>query len=147
MSLIWKDRSAQSLGYIMITIVLSIGKTRSFSWNISFSLRVMWNNLLKDFQYLPLVKCCHPLLTVGVIAVSHLRPQLVTDATHFAWIGLLNHQKLIFLDWGLRKNPNSRWRRFISRRWPSVLLFSLGTFIKTFKVWLLVLCLWRATYH
>ncbi|KAK2149395.1 hypothetical protein LSH36_454g03037 [Paralvinella palmiformis] len=45
---------------------------------------------------------------VGVIAVSHLRPQLVTDATHFAWIGLLNHQKLIFLDWGLRKNPNSR---------------------------------------
>ena len=29
------------------------------------------------------------MLTVGAIAVSNPRPQLVTDATHFAWIGLL----------------------------------------------------------
>ena len=34
------------------------------------------------------MKRCHPLLTVGVIAVSNPRPQLVTDATHFAWLCL-----------------------------------------------------------
>jgi len=58
------------------------------SWNTSLSLRVIWNNLLKDFQYLPSVKSCHPLLTVGAIAVSNPTPQFVTDAMHFAWIGL-----------------------------------------------------------
>jgi len=29
------------------------------------------------------------MLTVGTIAVSNPRPQLITDAMHFAWIGLL----------------------------------------------------------
>jgi len=65
------------------------GKTQSFNWNTSLSLRVIWNNLLKDFQYLSLVKSCHTLLTVGIIVLSNPRPQLVTDATHFAWIGPL----------------------------------------------------------
>jgi len=45
--------------------------------------------LLKDFQYLSLVKIRHPILIVGTIAVSNRRPQLVTDATHFPWSGLL----------------------------------------------------------
>jgi len=66
--------------------VKSFWKTQSFSWNTSLSLRVIWNNLLKDFQYLLLVKSCHPLLLT--VAVSNPTPQLVTDATHFAWIGL-----------------------------------------------------------
>jgi len=66
-SFIWKDPFAQS-----------------FSWNTSLSLSVILNNLLKDFQYLPLVKSCHPILT----AVSNPKPHLVTDAMHFSWIGL-----------------------------------------------------------
>ena len=59
----------------------SIGKTQSFNWNTSLNLSVIWNNLLKDFQYLPVVKSCHPLLPVGAITVSNPRRQLVTDAT------------------------------------------------------------------
>jgi len=43
----------------------------------------------QDFKYLLLVKRCRPLLTVGAIGVSNPRVQLVTDAMHFAWIGLL----------------------------------------------------------
>ena len=38
------------------------------------------------------MKSCHPLLTVG--AISNPRLQLVTNATHFAWIGLLVEQVL-----------------------------------------------------
>jgi len=88
-SFICKTRSAQSLGYILISIVLNpMERHNSFSWNTSLSLRAIWNNLVKYFQYLSLVKRCHPLLTVGAIAVSNRRPQFVTDATHFAWIGL-----------------------------------------------------------
>jgi len=73
-SFIWNNWSVQSLGYILV--------------NTSLSLCIIWNNLLKDFQYLPLVKSCHSLLTMGAIAVSNPRPQLLTDAMHFAWIGL-----------------------------------------------------------
>jgi len=69
--------------------VKSFGKTQSFSWNSSLSHHITWNKLLKDFQYLLLVKSCHPLLTMGAIAVSNPRPQLLTDATDFAWISLL----------------------------------------------------------
>jgi len=44
-SFIWKDRSAQSFGYILINIVLNPLKKKSFRWNASLSLRVIWNNL------------------------------------------------------------------------------------------------------
>ena len=71
--------------YLDKCCVKSFGKTQLFSWNTRLSLCVIWNNLLKDFQYLSLVKSCHPILTVGTIAVSNPRMQLVTDA----WIGLL----------------------------------------------------------
>jgi len=40
------------------------------------------------------VKYCHPLLILGALAFSNPRPQLVTEATHFAWIGLFPHQWL-----------------------------------------------------
>ena len=36
------------------------------------------------------MKSYHPILTVSAIAVSNQRPQLVTDAIHFAWIGHLS---------------------------------------------------------
>ena len=67
-SFIWKDQDAQSLGYILITIVLNPLERQSFSWNTDFSLFVRWNNLLKDFLYLLLVTSCHPILTIGAIA-------------------------------------------------------------------------------
>jgi len=41
----------------------------------------------------------HPLLTVGAIAVSNARQQLVIDATHFAWIGL-------FQNWNCPSRPS-----------------------------------------
>jgi len=98
-SFIWEDRPAQSFGYILISILLNpLKKTQSFSWNNSLSLRVIWNDLLKDIYCLPLVKSCLPLLRVGAIGISNPRPQLVTGATHFAWIGLL------FLKMGLWRN-------------------------------------------
>jgi len=81
------ERSARSIIglYPDKYCVKSCGKTLSFSWNTSFS--AIWNNLLKDFQYLPLVNTCQPLLT---IPVSNPRPQLVIYATHFVWIGILS---------------------------------------------------------
>ena len=36
--------------------VKTFGKTQALSWNTSLSLHVISNNLLEEFQYLPLVK-------------------------------------------------------------------------------------------
>ena len=72
--------------YIDKYCVKYVRKTRSFSWTTSLSLLVIWHNLPKDFHYLSLVKSCYPILTVGAIAVSNPRPQLVTDAKHFACV-------------------------------------------------------------
>jgi len=88
MLFIWKDRSAKSLGYIPINIVLIPLERHNSSAEI--------------LQYLLLVKNCHLLInnrshnwSVHYVAktrecsYSNLRPLYVTDVTHFAWIGLL----------------------------------------------------------
>jgi len=80
------------------------------SWNTSRNLFVIWNNLLKDFQYLSLVKSCNPILTVGTIAVSIPRPQLVTDATSFVWISLLHTFKnyvFYLIWWNIVSDPHT----------------------------------------
>jgi len=59
-SFIWKDQSAQSLGYIPINIVLN-----------------------------PLERHNHSAEILVSVSVSNPIAQFVTDATHFAWIGLL----------------------------------------------------------